>query len=562
MIEIYGRIKSIIFHNEENGYTVAKFESDDEEITVVGSFFAAENGFYKLTGDFTYHDKFGEQFHFVEIEKDVPKDEFGIIAYLSSGTFPYIGKKTAEKIVEKFGVNTLELLEENPYILNGIKGLGKKRVSKIASVIIDNRSKRKTLYALTSLGLSMELSNQIYKEFLEKSYDIVKSNPYSLIGVIKGVGFSKADEIALRLGEEKDSRRRIKEAIKYILSSSASRSQDTFIFENELKESLLSLTSASEDKLSDTLLDMQLNGEVISEEIDGKRVYFDRHLYKAEDISASKLLQIYYDKKAVLNIDYDEKELEFLDSIQKEAVLEVFKNKITVITGGPGTGKTTILKHISQIAVKNNLIVELCAPTGKASKRLSEATGLKAQTIHRLLKYGVDEDGNLSFQMNRENPLIADLVIVDEASMLDIILFQKLLESFNYDIDENGRPIIRTRLILVGDISQLPSVGPGNVLKDIIKTKIAKVIRLKNIYRQKKNSNIAINAHKINEGLYPSLNEKGKDFFFIDTYSEDETLTVILDLVQNRLRNFYKIDPIRDIQILTFSKRECLVLKL
>lgn len=248
----------------------------------------------------------------------------------------------------------------------------------------------------------------------------------------------------------------------------------------------MSLTSASEDKLSDTLLDMQLNGEVISEEIDGKRVYFDRHLYKAEDISASKLLQIYYDKKAVLNIDYDEKELEFLDSIQKEAVLEVFKNKITVITGGPGTGKTTILKHISQIAVKNNLIVELCAPTGKASKRLSEATGLKAQTIHRLLKYGVDEDGNLSFQMNRENPLIADLVIVDEASMLDIILFQKLLESFNYDIDENGRPIIRTRLILVGDISQLPSVGPGNVLKDIIKTKIAKVIRLKNIYRQKK----------------------------------------------------------------------------
>ena len=512
MIEIYGRIKSIIFHNEENGYTVAKFESDDEEITVVGSFFAAENGFYKLTGDFTYHDKFGEQFHFVEIEKDVPKDEFGIIAYLSSGTFPYIGKKTAEKIVEKFGVNTLELLEENPYILNEIKGLGKKRVSKIASVIIDNRSKRKTLYALTSLGLSMELSNQIYKEFLEKSYDIVKSNPYSLIGVIKGGGFSKADEIALRLGEEKDSRRRIKEAIKYILSSSASRSQDTFIFENELKESLLSLTSASEDKLSDTLLDMQLNGEVISEEIDGKRVFFDRHLYKAEDISASKLLQIYYDKKAVLNIDYDEKELEFLDLIQKEAVLEVFKNKITVITGGPGTGKTTILKHISQIAVKNNLIVELCAPTGKASKRLSEATGLKAQTIHRLLKYGVDEDGNLSFQMNRENPLIADLVIVDEASMLDIILFQKLLESFNYDIDENGRPIIRTRIILVGDISQLPSVGPGNVLKDIIKTKIAKVIRLKNIYRQKKNSNIAINAHKINEGLYPSLNEKEKDF--------------------------------------------------
>lgn len=534
-----GIIKSIIYRNEENGYTVLSLETSDSPITCTGIMpFFNENDQVVVEGELIYHDKYGEQINVESARIKKPSGKKAIISYLSSGNIESIGKKTAELIYEKFGDKSIDVVFNEAEKLLSIQGIGKKKLEKIKESTIEARDSREALLYLQGLNISFNLSNKIYKAYGDNTISIVKTNPYKLSEDISGIGFVMADNIAMNMQMKNDSKFRISAAISYILKNDAEMSGSCALKKEDLLNKTFDLIKVDKNKINEQINEDLLKSKIQIIKIGEDEFVYDRDIYKAEKSCAINLSRLQNEKYI-----FDVKINEDFDAFSKEqeiAIKEAFNNMLLVITGGPGTGKTTIIKAICNILNENNLKFNLAAPTGRAAKRMQESTENVAFTIHRLV--GIKPESPIP-EFNEENTLDCDYVILDEASMIDIKLMDKLLKALSS----------KTALILVGDHNQLPSVGAGNVLKDILDTDI-KAVKLKKIFRQAKESNIVVNAHKINDGLYPILNQKNKDFFFINSNSKNFQ-NDLLDLVKNRLPNYYKLDPINDIQILAPSKK-------
>lgn len=534
-----GIIKSIIYRNEENGYTVLSLQTSDSPITCTGIMpFFNENDQIIVDGELIYHDKYGEQINVESARIKKPSGKKAIISYLSSGNIESIGKKTAELIYEKFGDKSIDVVFNETEKLLSIQGIGKKKLEKIKESTIEARDSREALLYLQGLNISFNLSNKIYKAYGDNTISIVKTNPYKLSEDISGIGFVMADNIAMNMQMKNDSKFRISAAISYILKNDAEMSGSCALKKEDLLNKTFDLIKVDKNKINEQINEDLLKSKIQIIKIGEDEFVYDRDIYKAEKSCAINLSRLQNEKYI-----FDVKINEDFDAFSKEqeiAIKEAFNNMLLVITGGPGTGKTTIIKAICNILNENNLKFNLAAPTGRAAKRMQESTENVAFTIHRLI--GIKPESPIP-EFNEENTLDCDYVILDEASMIDIKLMDKLLKALSS----------KTALILVGDHNQLPSVGAGNVLKDILDTDI-KAVRLKKIFRQAKESNIVVNAHKINDGLYPILNQKNKDFFFINSNSKNFQ-NDLLDLVKNRLPNYYKLDPINDIQILAPSKK-------
>lgn len=538
-MKFQGIIKSIIYRNEENGYTVLSLQTSDSPITCTGIMpFFNENDQVIVEGELIYHDKYGEQINVESARIKKPSGKKAIISYLSSGNIESIGKKTAELIYEKFGDKSIDVVfNENEKLLS-IQGIGKKKLEKIKESSIEARDSREALLYLQGLNISFNLSNKIYKAYGDNTISIVKTNPYKLSEDISGIGFVMADNIAMNMQMKNDSKFRISAAISYILKNDAEMSGSCALKKEDLLNKTFDLIKVDKNKINEQINEDLLKSKIQIIKIGEDEFVYDREIYKAEKSCAINLSRLQNEKYI-----FDVKINEDFDAFSKEqeiAIKEAFNNMLLVITGGPGTGKTTIIKAICNILNENNLKFNLAAPTGRAAKRMQESTENVAFTIHRLI--GIKPESPIP-EFNEENTLDCDYVILDEASMIDIKLMDKLLKALSS----------KTALILVGDHNQLPSVGAGNVLKDILDTDI-KAVKLKKIFRQAKESNIVVNAHKINDGLYPILNQKNKDFFFINSNSKNFQ-NDLLDLVKNRLPNYYKLDPINDIQILAPSKK-------
>jgi len=550
LLTIEGVVEDIKFRNESNTYTVAVLDTPDGKATIVGYIPIINIGeTLRAEGEWVYHPSYGEQLEVNRVSIVVPSTVNGIEKYLSSGLIPFIGPKTAKKIVEKFGLDTLDIIQYNPERLKEIEGIGDKKLKRIVEAFREQGEVREIMIFLQQYGITPNYGMKIYKEYGKDTIKAISENPYKLSEDIIGIGFKTADKIAQNMGISRESPYRIEGGIRYTLNAYASNGH-VYVPREELIKSAGRLLDVDEALIEDSLREMALKGTIqtlnYNEEI---RIYYTP-FHVAENNVSKKLVELSRVQMDNIDIDIDRaiEKIEREDNIrfankQKEAIREAIKNGIIVITGGPGTGKTTIIKAIIKIFQEEGLKVSLAAPTGRAAKRMTETTGLEAKTIHRLLEYSYVEEG-MAFGIDEDNPLDTDLLIIDEASMIDILLMNHLLKAI----------VPGTRLILVGDVDQLPSVGPGNVLKDIINSNAIKVVKLDEIFRQEEDSLIVVNAHKINKGEYPVLN-KGKDFFFIRAREPGEIVNIIVELCRDRLPKYYGLDPINDIQVLTPMKK-------
>lgn len=544
MINIDGIVEKIIFRNDENGYTVAKFLSEDESIVVVGSCFEIfEDRSYKLKGDFTYHKKFGQQFAFTSIEEILPNSKEALIKYLSNGMIPFVGEKVARKIVEEFGENTLEILEKNPQRLLSIEGIGRRKYKKIYEALEKNLNARKILLYFSSYNISPNLALKIYKEYGDKSIDVIKENPYVLIEDIGGIGFKKADQIALSFGIKKDSEERIIQGLKYVLSR-ANLNGHTYLPLDILVKNANKLLEISIDDLENSLRGLSFSKDFYVDKVGGDYLCYYAPYLRAENYIAGKLNEINITFHEDLDVNKKIEEIEETRDIklaqgQRQAIKKSLDHGVFLITGGPGTGKTTALKALIDVYEFMGKKIKLAAPTGRAAKRMKESTGHDALTLHKLLEINFTDSKDIYYD---PIDLECDVLIVDEMSMVDIMLMETLLRSL-----EKG-----VRLILVGDPDQLPSVGAGNVLRDIIDSKLFSQVNLVEIFRQKEESMIIKNAHLINKGERPILNNN--DFFLISEQGENKGLEIIKDLLSKRLGEYYGIDS-SDIQVLSPMKK-------
>lgn len=546
MIEVKGLLEKIIFHNEENGYTVLKLNTEEVDLTCTGNTMSIKEGReYRMKGDFTYHQKYGEQFSFTEIEEVLPTEVDGIIAYLSSGNIPFIGTKTAEKIVEKFKEDTLKIIDENPKRLLEIEGIGQKKLEKIKEAFREQSELRSLFIYLSKFDISQKEATKIYRAYGQSAVEIVRTNPYKLGEDIRGFGFKRADELARVVGIREDSDLRINSAIKYVLKL-ATYEGHTYLPEKELIHEAQKFLNCDEEKIEKSLSRLMFDQEIyIKVYRDHKNVYFTS-MYRSENFSAGKLITLLRGNPIEINRDELNDEIDDLESEyhkfgkkQRLAIINSVANKVSLITGGPGTGKTTTLKAIIEIFEDMDKKVVLAAPTGRAAKRMEESTKRKASTIHKLL----DIHSDSYFEDVEE--VEADVVIVDEFSMVDLNLFNILLQALKPG----------TTLIMVGDKDQLPSVGAGNVLADIISSGLVPMVNLDEVFRQEKESLIITNAHLINQGKMPIVNGSGSDFYLIRENSMEEIAKKIVDLVNNRLPNYYGVNPVTDIQVLSPVKK-------
>lgn len=536
-----GTVTDIIFVNEENGYTVLNFATDDEFFTAVGIFPLVNEGeVLEISGEFKKNNKFGEQFVVESVAFAKPDDEENIIKYLSSGLFKGIGEKLATQIVGIFGIETLEILENNPSALRSVPGIGRKKLAEIISSYKDTRNMKEAILFLQQYDVTMGLALKIYRKYEEATVSVIKNNPYILVEDIEGVGFVTADKIAEKMGVDKHSRFRLKAGILHALNEAAAKGGHTCLPKQILIETAVKLLDAENEEIEEVLENMTGVRELI---VDGAEIVVSDLNFRTENGIATKLLLL---KSGADRWDLDvEKELDHyerscaltLHEKQKEAVKSVFNSGVTVITGGPGTGKTTIIRAITTIAGQRRKKVVLCAPTGRASKRMTEMTGAEAKTIHRLL--GVDFSSNGGFEKNETNPMEGDVVIVDEISMADIYIFNALLKAV-----PRG-----ARLVLVGDKDQLPSVSCGNILSDVISSGIINVIELTEIYRQEGTSLIVTNAHRINRGQMPETNNKA-DFFINNKTESSDIINAVISMIKTRIPKFANVTA-SDIQVLT-----------
>lgn len=554
MEALNGIVESIVFKSSDTGYTVIKFRENNIIHTAVGVLPHVKEGQnLKITGSWVNHSQFGKQFKVEECEEILPTSKDGIEKYLSSGIIQGIGPVTAKKIVNKFGEDTLNILDNNIERLKEIEGIGKKKLETIIDSYREQRELKNITIFLQTHGLSVNQCLKIYKKYGASSVDTVKNNPYILCDEISGIGFKTSDKIARSLGIEVDSPFRIQSGIRYVINEFCANGH-TFMPKDELIKEASNVLTVSGDIIEENIKNAALDRKIKLEKVNDKEGVFTIPNYYCELGITNRILTLAISNFQDISVDVDHLILQFekknnitFAESQKDAIISAFQNGIEIITGGPGTGKTTIIKCIIEIFETCGLKVLLGAPTGRAAKRMSESTGKEATTIHRMLDMGVFEKEESVFVTNaEEHSLEADVVIIDEASMIDITLMNALLKSIK----------VGTRLIIVGDVDQLPSVGAGNVLNDFIESGFTKVVRLKEIFRQGKESMIVVNAHKINKGEMPKLNEKGTDFFFIRNDIQEGILNTIIDLINTRLPKFNSNwDKLKSIQVLVPMKK-------
>ncbi|NLY86974.1 MAG: ATP-dependent RecD-like DNA helicase [Clostridiales bacterium] len=555
-----GKLGKIIFNNSDNGYTVAILTTDEGSIRVAGVFNEPKTGSsYRLEGRFTVHKRYGEQFSFISYEEIQPEGIDAIREFLAAGNIRGIGPKMADTLIDTFGDEALAVIENSPEKLLSLRGIGPSRLANITESFAESRDFAKISLVLRELGIEMADAVRIYKMYGGESERVVKDNPYALVDDLYGMTFSKADKLAEKLGFDSESEFRIESGIKFILKKEAS-SGSTLMPENMLVESVVELIDASSERVREVVKQMAFAGELQMDMVDDIQVVYLYGYYYAEQRVAYNLKRIKEAEPKAVPATIDnlisdaEKDLadEYgrnikLSNEQRYAVKASLMGSTTIITGGPGTGKTTIINVLVRIFHRLDMTIALSAPTGRAAKRMQEASGEPAMTIHRLLEYvySVDED-EMRFGRTDERPLEQEVFIIDEASMIDIMLMDGLLNAI-----KSGSIVIFT-----GDADQLPPVGAGNVLRDMIASEYIYTVCLKEIFRQAQDSRIATNAHLINNGEFPETGGHDSDFFIIERYNEDDIIEEIKGLVGGRLERFYDfIKSADDIQVLTPTKR-------
>ncbi len=548
MERIEAVVEDIIFRNEDNGYSVVEVKVDRQRTTAVGVLpMLAAGERLVLTGDWVEHPQYGRQIKVSQYEVQKPTTLTGIERYLGSGLIKGIGPATAKRIVAAFGKDALDVLQYSPERLKEIGGIGKKRAEVILESFAEQMQQREAMVFLQGYGVTPALAVKIFKQYGERVQAVLKQNPYRLVEDITGVGFRTADRIAVSLGIAPDSLDRLTAGIKYVLQEAMSANGHTYLPRAALVEQALALLDvplALLDVAMDTLI---LRKDVVAQEIDDEVAVYLPGAYSAEGEVARRLCELlratpespFPDAEAAL-ARLEAKEGIAFHQQQREAILMAVRTGMTVITGGPGTGKTTIINSIIRLLAGDGEVA-LAAPTGRAAKRMQEATGVEAKTLHRLLEYGGDEG---RFARGQDNPLEFDTVIIDEMSMVDIFLMRGLLRAL----------LPGVRLIMVGDADQLPSVGAGNVLRDILTSGVVPSVRLTEIFRQDERSMIVVNAHRINHGEMPLLNVQGSDFFFERQQSPSQAAGIIVSLCEKRLPDFIGVDA-RQIQILSPTKK-------
>ena len=552
--KIVGTVTEIVYYNSVNGYAVCDIETEEDTITAVGYMpYIAGGDKVTLTGEWTFHQDYGPRFKVEFFEKNMPSEINDILKYLASGSIKGVRLATAQKIVDMFGEDTLNILEKEPEKLSKIHGISRKKALEIGAEYVKQQGVRNIVMYLQKFGITPQSAVKVYKRYGSSSVETIKENPYVLSETVYNIGFKTADKIALEMGISPNAPIRIEGAVKHILSNS-SMNGHTYVPKDILLDEVCSFLSITVEEAENVIVKMifesKLKNEIYN---DGNQKIYLPKLYKAEVYVAHKIKKIAENNTLEKGIDIEKviKDIEKTNDItlaehQKSAIYCAMEKGATVITGGPGTGKTTIINTIIQIMDKLDKNVMLAAPTGRAAMRMTEVCGIEAKTIHRLLESSFSEnDDNMNFAKNEDNPLDCDIVIIDEMSMVDILLIQSLLKALKS----------HTRLIMVGDSDQLPSVGAGNVLRDIINSGVVPTVSLTEIFRQAKESAIVVNAHKINRGEYPEFNKSGTDFFMVKRDTAVDISQSIVDLFINRLPKAYKYNSLYQIQILSPTRK-------
>ena len=546
---IKGYVEHIVFRNEENGYTVFHLTNRDGELTCVGTFpYISEGEMLEVSGEYANHNVYGMQLQVISHQVKEPEDLVSIERYLGSGAIKGLGSALAGRIVRKFKDDTFRIIEEEPERLAEVKGISERKAREISEQVEEKKDMRKAMIYLQKYGISLALAAKIYEHYGQSVYRVMEENPYQIADHVQGVGFKTADEIAAKVGIHTDSDFRIRSGIFYVLLQSVTDGH-VYLPQEELLRRTMQLLEVEICDIQKYLMDLAMEKKVVlKEKEDGVRVY-PAHYYYLELNSAKMLhdLNVSYEiaedaiEKRLQQIEEDA-ELS-LDELQRTAVKEAVRNGVLVLTGGPGTGKTTTINAMIHFFESEGMDIFLAAPTGRAAKRMTEATGCEARTIHRMLELAYapgNDDNRMEFARNQENPLETDVIIIDEMSMVDLPLMHVLLNAV----------MVGTRLIIVGDQDQLPSVGAGSVLKDLIKSECFPVITLTKIFRQAEQSDIVVNAHKINRGEEVILDNKSRDFFFLKRQDANTIISVVIALIQKKLPKYVGADPF-DIQVLT-----------
>ena len=548
MAQLKGHIERVTFSSEESAFAVCKIKVKGERdlVTIVGNMVNPVPGeFVELTGKWSIHPKFGSQLTVQHYKTLVPATQFGIQKYLGSGLIKGIGPVMAKRIVKQFGIKSLDIIEKDITKLSKVEGIGKKRIEMIKKAWDEQKEVRSVMLFLQSHGVSTAYAAKIFKTYGQDSINIVKENPYRLAREIFGIGFITADNIAEKLGITKDAPQRIEAGLEYVLHKLADDGHVCYPYE-ELCEKVKEMLAVDRQIVLKAVADSFQADRIVIEDINGKLVFLKK-FHVCETGITQNFKRLKHSPKSVRKIDSN-KAIEWmkgrikikLAEKQEAAVRKSLEEKVLIITGGPGTGKTTIINAIIKILKKAGAKILLAAPTGRAAKRLSEATWERALTIHRMLDYSMKEMG---FKKNNKNPLKCDVLIIDEASMIDTVLMHHLLKAVPS----------KATLIFVGDVNQLPSVGPGNVLNDLIVSNAFSVVTLDTIFRQAKKSLIVVNAHRINKGMFPvtANDNKKSNFYFVQKEEPEDVLSTIIDLVQKRIPKSFCVDPVDDIQVLT-----------
>ncbi len=549
MEEIKGYVDHIVFRNEDNGYTVFQLVNENGEVTCVGTFpYISEGELLKVSGDYTVHNVYGTQLQVTSHEVQEPEDLLSIQKYLGSGAIKGVGAVLAGKIVQKFKEDTFRIIEEEPERLAEVKGISERKAREIAEQVEEKKDMRKAMIYLQKYGMTLSLAAKIYEHYGTSVYRVMEENPYQIADHVPGVGFKTADEIAARIGIHSDSDFRIQSGIFYVLLQAVTEGH-VYLPQDELLQKAMLLLEVEIPNIEKYLMDLSMEKKIILKQAENETRVYPAHYYYLELNTARMLhdLNVKYEiadvaiEKRLMEIEKDA-ELE-LDDMQRFAVKAAVQNGVFVLTGGPGTGKTTTINAMIHFFEREGMDIFLAAPTGRAAKRMTEATGYEARTIHRMLELAYmpeSSDNRMQFGKNEENPLEADVIIIDEMSMVDLPLMHVLLKAI----------IVGTRLILVGDKDQLPSVGAGSVLKDLIQSQCFPIVTLSKIFRQAKESDIVVNAHKINRGEPVILDNKSKDFFFLKREDANTIISVVLTLIQKKLPKYVDADTF-DIQVLT-----------
>ena len=561
MEEIEGVLSEIIYQNEVNGYTVGVIETEDEQITVVGYLpFIKKGDTLKITGKFVEHKDYGEQFKIETFEKLMPQTLSALEKYLANGNIKGIGPATATKIIEKFGEETIHVLKFEPEKLAQIKGISKDKAVEISESFVENWEVWQIVGFLERFGIGAENAKKVYDMLGANAIAEIEADPYILIDISRGVDIKQIDQMAIKLGIERENQKRVKSGIKYALIK-ITYNGHCCTLESNLIEYVKTLLNVNEAVIQDGIVNLKVNNEIVVENRNDEKWVYLYSFYKAENQSAERILKLDKAKnmKKVSNIEKELKLVEektdiMLSEKQKEAIRAINDNNVTIITGGPGTGKTTIIKSIIEIYKQKKYKIVLCAPTGRAAKRMTETTGEEASTLHRLLEIGKVYEESL-FKKDSEYqgaPIDGGIIIVDEVSMVDMFIMSYLLDCI----------YLGTKLILVGDSDQLPSVGPGSVLQDLIASEKIVTVHLDKIFRQAAKSKIIVNAHRVNNGKGfiskedPELEKDSKqDFYFIKENSQEKILEEVLSLCNGRLKKFGDYDFFENIQVLSPTKK-------